>query len=103
MGHSQFDEENSIREKVGEDQVIVETFPGEAFEQGDSWSAKLQRLARKFKIEQRGIERVPEDERTDVNGVVNVGTMVSDRSLFFLRNEWTVTLFSSRSGSLQIW
>jgi len=42
---------------------------------GDSWNAKLQRLAGKFKIEQRGIERVPEDERTDVNGVINVGTM----------------------------
>jgi NCS1 nucleoside transporter family len=42
---------------------------------GDSWTAKLQRFAGKFKIEQRGIERVPEDERTDTNGIVKVGTM----------------------------
>jgi hypothetical protein len=44
--------------------------------QGDAWTAKLQRVFGKYKIEQRGIERVPEDERTDTNGVVNVGTMV---------------------------
>lgn len=47
-----------------------------AFEQGDGWYAKLQRLAGRFNIEQRGIERVPEDERTDIHGLRNVGTMV---------------------------
>jgi hypothetical protein len=36
---------------------------------------KLQRLAAKFKVEQRGIERVPEDERND-NSYWNIGTMV---------------------------
>lgn len=36
------------------------------------------RFAGKFKIEQRGIERVPEDERYDtgVKGLLNAGTMV---------------------------
>lgn len=49
---------------------------GESFEVGDSWYAKLQRIAGKYGVEQRGIERVPEDERTDHNGLLNVGTMV---------------------------
>lgn len=40
---------------------------------------KLQRLAGKFKVEQRGIERVPEDERND-NSYWNIGTMVFDHS-----------------------
>jgi hypothetical protein len=48
---------------------------GESFEYGDSAYAKLQRLAGKFHVEQRGIERVPEDERTDTS-LLNVGTMV---------------------------
>jgi NCS1 nucleoside transporter family len=48
--------------------------PAENFELGDSTYAKLQRLAGKFKIEQRGIERVPENERTDTS-LSNVGTM----------------------------
>jgi hypothetical protein len=49
--------------------------PGESFEIGDSLYAKLQRIAGKLHIEQRGIERVPENERTDTS-LVNVGTMV---------------------------
>lgn len=53
--------------------------PGEAFEYGTSFFAKAQRLAGKFNIEQRGIERVPEDERTDsgFRALLNIGTMVS--------------------------
>lgn len=47
---------------------------GETFVQGNSLYAKLQRLAGKANIEQRGIERVPEDERTDKH-VWKVGTM----------------------------
>ncbi|KIW86695.1 uncharacterized protein Z519_12681 [Cladophialophora bantiana CBS 173.52] len=47
---------------------------GESFVIGDSAYAKLQRLAGRFNIEQRGIERVPEDERTD-KSVFKVGTM----------------------------
>ncbi|KAL1652080.1 Purine-cytosine permease fcy21 [Diplodia intermedia] len=48
--------------------------PGESFEYGNSLYAKIQRLAGRFNIEQRGIERVPEDERTD-RSLLNVGTM----------------------------
>jgi len=48
--------------------------PGETFVQGNSMYAKIQRLAAKFHVEQRGIERVPEDERFD-NSLLNVGTM----------------------------
>lgn len=50
--------------------------PGESFEYGNSLTAKAQRFAGKYKIEQRGIERVPENERSDTN-LLNVGSMVS--------------------------
>lgn len=49
--------------------------PGESFEYGDSFYAKAQRLAGRLKIEQRGIERVPENERND-NSYLNIGSMV---------------------------
>jgi hypothetical protein len=49
--------------------------PGEVFTQGNSLYAKVQRLAGRFHVEQRGIERVPEDERDD-HSLLNVGTMV---------------------------
>lgn len=49
--------------------------PGESFAYGNSTSAKIQRFAGRFKIEQRGIERVPENERTDEN-LHKIGTMV---------------------------
>jgi hypothetical protein len=48
---------------------------GESFVAGDGLYFKLQRFAGRFGVEQRGIERVPEDERTD-KSVVKVGTMV---------------------------
>jgi hypothetical protein len=48
---------------------------GESFTVGDTLYARLQRLAGRFGVEQRGIERVPEDERTDKN-TFKVGTMV---------------------------
>ena len=53
--------------------------PGETFVIGDSWYAKTQRFAGKFNIEQRGIERVPEDERDDIGfkALLNTGTMAS--------------------------
>ena len=47
---------------------------GESFAHGGSLYARLQRLVGKYGIEQRGIERVPEDERTDKN-TWKVGTM----------------------------
>ncbi|KAL8869465.1 MAG: hypothetical protein Q9174_004253 [Haloplaca sp. 1 TL-2023] len=48
--------------------------PGESFTHGNSLYARVQRVAGKYSIEQRGIERVPEDERTDTN-LAKVGTM----------------------------
>jgi len=54
--------------------------PGESFEYGNSFYAKAQRLAGKFHIEQRGIERVPETERND-NSYLNIGSMVSPKHL----------------------
>jgi hypothetical protein len=50
--------------------------PGETFETGNGTYAKIMRLAGKLGVEQRGIERVPEDERHDTS-LLNVGTMVS--------------------------
>lgn len=52
--------------------------PGESFEVGNGLYAKVQRLAGRFNVEQRGIERVPEDERTDTGfkALLNVSTMV---------------------------
>lgn len=47
----------------------------ETFVVGDSWYAKTQRLAGKFGVEQRGIERVPSDERTDAT-MSQIGTLV---------------------------
>lgn len=49
--------------------------PGETFVMGDSLYHKLQRFAGRMRMEQRGIERVPEDERTDRN-TFKIGTMV---------------------------
>ena len=54
--------------------------PGEVFVTGNSLYAKLQRFAGRFGVEQRGIERVPEYERTDTT-VVKVGTMASRHPL----------------------
>ncbi|CAG7917611.1 unnamed protein product [Penicillium olsonii] len=48
--------------------------PGESFEYGNSTYAKIQRFAGKFHIEQRGVERVPESERTDTS-YLNIGSM----------------------------
>lgn len=53
----------------------VSAVPGETFVQGESLYAKVQRLAGRFHVEQRGIERVPENERYDTS-LLNVGTMV---------------------------
>jgi hypothetical protein len=47
----------------------------EAFVKGDTLYHKLQRFAGRYGVEQRGIERVPAEERTDKN-TMKVGTMV---------------------------
>ncbi|RAK91047.1 purine-cytosine permease [Aspergillus costaricaensis CBS 115574] len=48
--------------------------PGESFMYGNSLYAKLQRLAGKLNIEQRGVERVPDNERTDTS-YFNISSM----------------------------
>ncbi|QIW99515.1 hypothetical protein AMS68_005033 [Peltaster fructicola] len=50
---------------------------GESFDYGDGIYARLMRIAGKWNIEKRGIERVPEDERTDrgTRALFNVSTM----------------------------
>ncbi|OQD74059.1 hypothetical protein PENDEC_c012G06732 [Penicillium decumbens] len=48
--------------------------PGESFEYGTSVYAKIQRLAGKINVEQRGIERVPPEEQTDTS-YFNIGSM----------------------------
>ena len=53
--------------------------PGESFTYGNSTYAKLQTFAGKFGVEQRGIERVPESERTDTS-LRKIATLVSIRS-----------------------
>ena len=54
--------------------------PGEVFVTGDTLYARMQRAVSKFGVEPRGIERVPENERTDTN-LRKVGTMVSRTSM----------------------
>lgn len=63
---------------------------GETFVQGNSTYAKVQRLAARFHVEQRGIERVPEDERDDTS-LLNVGTMVSCARSQKVRTTDTIT------------
>ncbi|KAI8943342.1 hypothetical protein NX059_001359 [Plenodomus lindquistii] len=74
-------EKNAIESKteggraayVEEDGAVA----GESFAIGNGVLAKLQRFAGKFGVEQRGIERVPEYERTDTGfkSYLNVATM----------------------------
>jgi hypothetical protein len=47
----------------------------ETFVLGDGFYAKAQRFAGKLGVEQRGIERVPENERTD-STMSSIGTLV---------------------------
>lgn len=74
-------EQNSPVDRYSDDKPLpIDTeattgVPGESFEVGNSLYAKLQRAVGKYGVEQRGIERVPEDERTD-SSLVKVGTMV---------------------------
>lgn len=56
------------------DNVSDGAVPGESFEYGDSLYARIQRVAGKFRVEQRGIERVPENERTDTS-YFNISSM----------------------------
>jgi NCS1 nucleoside transporter family len=62
--------ENESGEYIPDDGAVA----AETFVLGDSWYAKTQRLAGKFGVEQRGIERVPSDERSPAH-ISQVGTM----------------------------
>lgn len=75
---SEPDSSNGYIEHNGKLMTEEGAVPGETFVMGDSFRAKAMRFAGRFKIEQRGIERVPEDERTDTGfkGLLNAGTMV---------------------------
>ena len=68
-----------IEKRAGEYDTSLESktgaVAGSTYEYNDSTYARLQRLAGKLKVEQRGIERVPEDERTD-SSYWNIGSMV---------------------------
>lgn len=78
MGHTDYDVESGSptgMEKVRPFEDDTGAVPAGSFEVGDSWYARTQRFAGRFKIEQRGIERVPENERTD-SSLMKVGTMV---------------------------
>lgn len=59
-------------EKGSVEETIV---PVASFEAGDSLYARIQRLAGRLRIEQRGIERVPENQRVDAS-LWQVCTMV---------------------------
>lgn len=48
---------------------------GEVFVTGETPYAKIQRFVSRFGVEPRGIERVPEDERTDAT-LMKMGTLV---------------------------
>ncbi len=56
---------------VGDEGAVA----AETFVMGDSWVAKVHRLAGKLGVEQRGIERVPSDERENAH-MSQIGTMV---------------------------
>ncbi|KAF1779238.1 Purine-cytosine permease Fcy2/21/22 [Phytophthora cactorum] len=87
------------------------------FEDSNSLYARLQRWASRFKIETRGIERVPEDERPD-DSLLNVGSMwlaanmvissfaigVLGKSLFYLgsADAFLVVLFFNMVGILPV-
>jgi hypothetical protein len=67
-----FSNETDSAEYVGDEGAV----PAENFVIGDSFYAKAQRLAGKFGVEQRGIERVPSNERLPA-GMSQIGTLVS--------------------------
>ena len=72
-----FNNETDSTEYIGDEGAV----PAETFIVGDSFYAKAQRLAGKFGVEQRGIERVPSDERLPA-GMSQIGTLVSFSKLW---------------------
>ncbi|KAI1328908.1 purine-cytosine permease [Xylariaceae sp. FL0255] len=73
------DPEKMERESAGSDVdagnvTDLNSVPKSAFGEGNSIWAKLQRAVGKFGVEQRGIERVPNNERTDTS-LIQIGTL----------------------------
>ena len=70
---------DDVEKRAGEETTSLKSksgvVAGSNYEYADSTYARLQRLASKIKVEQRGIERIPEDERTD-SSYWNIGSMV---------------------------
>ncbi len=83
---------------TGEENVIHKG----QFAAGDSLYARLQRFAGKFGVEQRGIERVPNDERTD-SSMSQIGTLVTSPPLFGISAHVANLAPSSHSGCLPTW
>lgn len=79
MGLTEYDVEHTSVEKHRDWVDDSGAVPGESFVIGDTLYARLQRFVGRFGVEQRGIERVPHNERTDTN-VRKVGTMVKRSS-----------------------
>lgn len=73
VDNTSYDSNNSS-EPHDHDTVSDGAVPGESFEYGNSLYAKIQRVAGKLNVEQRGVERVPENERTDTS-YFNIGSM----------------------------
>ncbi|EON98547.1 putative purine-cytosine permease protein [Phaeoacremonium minimum UCRPA7] len=69
-GGEKFTEPDTAVGYVGDENAVHKS----EFVAGDSIYARLQRAAGKFGVEQRGIERVPSDERTDA-GMSKIGTL----------------------------
>ena len=88
-----FTNETDSSEYIADDGAVH----AETFVIGDSWYAKTQRLAGKFGVEQRGIERVPSDERLDA-GMSQIGTLVSLQGHLSYK-----ILIRILSGSQPIW
>jgi len=65
-----FVNETDSADMIGDEGAV----PAETFIVGDSFYAKAQRFAGRFGVEQRGIERVPSDERLPA-GMSQIGTM----------------------------
>ena len=89
-----FTNETDSAEYIGDEGAVS----AETFVIGDSFYAKAQRLAGKFGVEQRGIERVPSDERLPA-GMSQIGTLVSYHDFKKNRKE----THEKDSGSLPTW
>ncbi|PQE29986.1 purine-cytosine permease protein [Rutstroemia sp. NJR-2017a WRK4] len=63
-------------QKTNSQDIVVDAgaVHAESLREGDTWYAKAHRMAGRFGVESRGIERVPSDERTDAS-MSQIGTM----------------------------